>query len=218
MGLQVFQPWSEFVLKKDLPEDLLKNLVELTDIISQDPQKKSYNHTLAGEIENEWQIDCSLLSTIKFESYLFDIISEYIQLVRIQSRPNGTHLECSDEQFLKTNNFTEWELRASWFNEQKDNEYNPIHNHTGILSGVLYLKIPEYLAPRKSEITDGTITFVGDTGPNNNWFTVPQFSILPKEGDIFIFPSTLRHLVYPFRTKDGQGIRRSMSFNIHLPS
>jgi hypothetical protein len=37
---------------------------------------------------------------------------------------------------------------------------------------------------------------------------------LPKVGDIFLFPSTLRHQVYPFRTENEQGIRRSMSFNI----
>ena len=32
----------------------LKTQIELTDIINQDPQKVSFNYTLAGEIENEW--------------------------------------------------------------------------------------------------------------------------------------------------------------------
>ncbi|SVE04650.1 uncharacterized protein METZ01_LOCUS457504, partial [marine metagenome] len=44
--------------------------------------------------------------------------------------------------------------------------------------------------------------------------TLPQFSVLPNVGDIFLFPSTLRHQVYPFRTAHGKGIRRSLSFNL----
>jgi len=217
MKLSVFQPWSEFVMKGVLSEELISKLIELTDIISQDSQKVSYNNALAGEIENEWGIDVSLLTNVKFQPFLFELIKEYIRLVKIQRTPKGTHLECSFEAFTKNESFFEennWSIETAWFNNQKDNEYNPCHNHDGILSGVLYLKIPEYLPPRKQQYTDGAITFIGNTSPNDGLFTSPQFSVLPKVGDIFLFPSTLRHQVYPFRTENEQGIRRSMSFNI----
>ena len=107
------------------------------------------------------------------------------------------------------------EIRSAWFNDMKNNEYSPMHKHTGILSGVLYLKIPEYSPSRKNKGTDGAITFIGNTSPNDGLFTNPQFSVSPKVGDIFIFPSTLRHQVYPFRTENGKGIRRTMSFNVN---
>jgi len=32
-------------------------------------------------------------------------------------------------------------------------------------------------------------------------------------GDFFIFPASQQHFVYPFRTPDGKGERRSVSFN-----
>ena len=217
MKLSVFQPWSEFVLRGVLPEELTSKLIELTDIISQDVEKVSKNNHLAGEIKDEWQIDVPLLKSVGFQPFLVKLIKEYIRLVKIQSRPNNTHLECSDEYFLESNSFFEekqWTIDAAWFNVQRDNEYNPTHAHNGILSGVLYLKIPEYLPPRKNKDTDGTITFVGNTSPNDGLFTNPQFSVSPKVGDIFIFPSTLRHQVYPFRTENGQEIRKSLSFNI----
>ena len=41
--------------------------------------------------------------------------------------------------------------------------------------------------------------------------------LFPKVGDLFLFSASLKHLVYPFRTADGKGIRRSMSFNIGYP-
>ena len=44
MKLSVFQPWSEFVLRGVLPEELTSKLIELTDIISQDVEKVSKNH------------------------------------------------------------------------------------------------------------------------------------------------------------------------------
>ena len=217
MEFSIFQPWNEFVLRGVLPKDLFTDLIELTDIISQDIQKESSNSSLAGEIKNEWVIDNSLLVNIRFMPFLFELLEEYIKIVKIQSTPKDTHLESTDEYPLQINNYEQWRLESAWFNDQIDNEYNPSHNHSGVISGVLYLKIPEYLSPRKNKHTDGAITFLGNSGPNDGLFTVPQFSILPKERDIFIFPSSLRHEVYPFRTENGQGIRRSLSFNIHLP-
>ena len=42
----------------------------------------------------------------------------------------------------------------------------------------------------------------------------PTALITPKVGDLYIFPYNLHHTVYPFK---GQGIRRSLSFNVDTP-
>jgi len=217
MKLSIFQPWSEFVMGGTLPEEITSKLIELTDIITQDAQKVSFNSELAGEIKDEWGIDIPLLINVGFQPFLFELIKEYIRLVKIQGTPKNTNLECSDEIFFNNQSFykeNNWKIKVAWFNDQRDNEYSPIHGHDGILSGVLYLKIPEYLPSRKTKDNDGAISFIGNTTSNDLLFTVPQFSVTPKRGDIFIFPSKLRHQVYPFRTENEQGIRRSMSFNV----
>ena len=84
-----------------------------------------------------------------------------------------------------------------------------------MLSGVIFLRVPEYLPSRKNYYQDGSLNFTSTQTPNDGLFTIPQFSVLPKVGDIFLFPSTLRHQVYPFRTENGKGIRRTMSFNVN---
>ena len=218
MKLTVFQPWSEFVMKTVLPIELLSNLIELTDLISKDFEKKTLNDSLAGEIDEEWIIDPPLLKNIKFTSFLFDMIREYLRLIKIQSRPKDTHLDCSIELFEETHPFFKeknWVIKSAWFNNQRDNEYNPCHNHSGMLSGVIFLRVPEYLPSRKNYYQDGSLNFTSTQTPNDGLFTIPQFSVLPKVGDIFLFPSTLRHQVYPFRTENGKGIRRTMSFNVN---
>ena len=89
-----------------------------------------------------------------------------------------------------------------------------MHIHTECqISTVMYLKIPEFLPSRKkSREDDGNITFVNSTS-NDTGLVTPQFSYRPEVGDLFIFPAQQSHFVYPFRTADGKGERRSVSFN-----
>ena len=105
-----------------------------------------------------------------------------------------------------------------WVNSQKDNEYFTLHNHNNCaLSSVMYLKIPEYLPSRRTYWKDpnynddGAIVFSSNSS-NTKW-SKPYLQIQPQLGDFFLFPAEQLHQVYPFRTPDGKGERRSVSFN-----
>ena len=210
--LNVYQPWSVPLLHTTLPDTLLKDLIQLTDLIENDENKEIVGDRLAGEIEEEYIIDSSLLTNIKFRDYALELSKKYFSAT-------AQNFQIVDDRFPTTlstlkdalNNI---DIVSSWFNNQRDNEYNPLHDHTGTLSGVLYLKIPEYLPPRKNEHTDGSIVFFGNEMPAAGLITNSTLAIAPKVGDIFLFASSLKHQVYPFRTSDGKGIRRSMSFNL----
>ena len=206
--LNVYQPWSAPVLHTTLPDKVTQELIQLTDIITKDKKyRESGNEKLAGEIEEEWAVDPILLTNISFKNCVEQLCWEYLKVL-VSQHPKRRSFR------LLSDGIENIEILSSWFNNQKDNEYNPVHFHSGIFSGVLYLKIPEYLPARKNEYLDGSICFVGNTSSSDDLFTTSLFSILPKVGDIFLFSSSLRHQVYPFRTKDGKGIRRSMSFNL----
>jgi uncharacterized protein (TIGR02466 family) len=110
-------------------------------------------------------------------------------------------------------------MMSMWIISQKDNEYNPAHIHTDCaMSSVMYLKVPEMLPSRKSERDDdGCIVFIGSAAPENR-FTRQQLKVKPVPGDFFMFPAHQIHAVYPFRTKDGKGERRSVSYNADFMS
>ena len=48
------------------------------------------------------------------------------------------------------------------------------------------------------------------------WGNVGSLKISPEVGDIYLFPSSMYHTVYPFRTKTGKEERRSVSFNVFV--
>ena len=209
---KAYQPWSTPVLHTTLPDILLDELIKLTDLITEDKERKSYNEYLAGEIEEEWKIDNVLLTNISFKSYIIQLCWKYFNIISSQFYIKNNQVIPQELTFMKLT-IENIQIIDAWFNNQKDNEYNPIHNHDGYFSGVLYLKIPEYMPSRKNEDSDGTISFFAPAGGNSR-MTNSIVKISPKVGDIFLFPSTLTHQVYPFRTTDGKGIRRSLSYNL----
>ena len=213
-NIRVYQPWSAPLLHFNLSVDKIKDLLEITDLALEDENKKSYNDKLAGEIENEWEIpDYENLATA---IDLPNISLTYFKVFASQNyeETEGDNTNVFQNVAVFAQNLEKSGLNSAWFNDQRDNEYNPIHNHTGILSGVLYLKIPEYLPSRKTKDTDGAISFMGNESKTDGTMTNSTLTISPEKGDLFLFPSSLKHQVYPFRTTDGTGIRRSLSFNM----
>jgi hypothetical protein len=139
--------------------------------------------------------------------FFLDVCRNYVIQAFFQSRP------FDKEKILKE----KWipKLTSMWMVSQKDHEYNPVHTHTGCdISAVMYLKIPEYLPSRKSHRSDdGAICFVNNSATNVECWASPSLTLHPAVGDFYIFPASQQHLVYPFRTADGKGERRSVSFN-----
>ena len=61
---------------------------------------------------------------------------------------------------------------------------------------------------------DGQIVFTG-MGGADSFSTTTHYNIPPRQGWLYLFPSTLTHQVYPFK---GAGERRGISFNIDVIS
>jgi hypothetical protein len=214
--IQTYQPWSTPLLHTKLPPEILNNLIQLTDEIAEDDNRESYNEQLAGEIENEWKIEPNRLNDIGFTDYAIQLSWEYFN--KVVSNYHIINDEIPQSLVVFKNALDNIEIFSSWFNDQREHEYNPMHNHTGILSGVLYLKIPEYLPSRKTKDTDGSISFIQNETASEGMISNSTISFSPKVGDIFLFSAALKHQVYPFRCRyakrNNKEIRRSLSFNL----
>ena len=213
-NIRIYQPWSAPLLHFKLSEEQIEDLLEITDLALEDENKKSYNDKLAGEIDSEWEIpDYEDLAEVLNISNLGE---KYFQALAAQNHIeiDGENTTMSQHLAVFAQNLEKAVVTSAWFNDQKDNEYNPAHDHTGVLSGVLYLKIPEYLPSRKHENADGSIVFISNELKTDGVMTNSTLLLSPEVGDLFLFSSSLKHQVYPFRTADGGGIRRSLSFNL----
>jgi uncharacterized protein (TIGR02466 family) len=147
---------------------------------------KDYRKNLAGHIKEEYHIN-------KIE--LTDLLKPYF----------NNYLQC----------FTHWyqseiksiEITSSWVNFMKAGEFNPPHVHTDCnFSCVIYLDIPkeliqenkEYIGTGREEGGPGAISFRGSFA--NIQYNISNVHCFPEKGDFFIFPATLEHFVYPFKS------------------
>lgn len=97
-------------------------------------------------------------------------------------------------------------LENLWINRMKKGEYNPEHNHSGDISFVYYLDVPEQIHQEQNSgmsVPHGAIyfTYGKDVGgyPMNH-FLDPIFDYvhIPKQNELLIFPSYLYHTVQQF--------------------
>ena len=104
-------------------------------------------------------------------------------------------------------------MTALWINYQKQNDFNPPHDHDGKLSFVIYLQIPDELkkenaAYKGKSCGPGGIQFVYGDGPRD---CVTYQSFMPEENDMYIFPAWLKHWVAPYKS---DCVRISVSGNV----
>ena len=101
------------------------------------------------------------------------------------------------------------QLNQLWVNFQKKHEFNPVHNHSGLFSFIIFVQIPYDLEREKKE-GPGSLS-------NSNFTSCLQFhptTMLGRqseetihvdksyEGGIYFFNAELMHCVYPFFTSD----------------
>ena len=158
-------------------------------------KKNDYSSKLASQIKNELKLPNSFIKK-NLSKELIKSIKKYLERSGI-------------------NNIKEIKIINLWVVKQFKNEYNPIHYHSGQLSGVGYLKVPKNmnqnnLVRNKKIKTNGTIDFING---QKNFLSKSIYNLNPKLGDLIIFPNYLMHTAYPFNV---EGERRSFSFNAKI--
>ena len=194
--MKVIRPFGPSIAKVTIPEDLIKELNDYLDqIVLSDEKIKLQNHgnQLAGNVSQEFKLEKNFINSSGLENFLNQNAKDWIK-------------QTVNKEINK------FDIIESWIVRQFENEYNPLHSHSGHISGVGYLKVPnnfgETVQKNKHENFNGHLQLVHGT----KMFLSPVLlSIEPKVGDFYFFPNYLMHTVYPFKNKSDE--RRSVSFN-----
>ena len=121
------------------------------------------------------------------------------------------------KHYLTFNKIKDYDLHLNsvWINDMKQNEYNPVHIHRGMLftglSSVMILKMPstfgkEYSAEGVPQ--NGKLQILGAA---NGQFAKIDYQPPMNLRDFYIFPYDMRHGVYPFNGTDET--RRTLAAN-----
>tara|TARA_R100001244_G_scaffold58443_1_gene49390 strand:+ start:390 stop:977 length:588 start_codon:yes stop_codon:yes gene_type:complete len=175
---------------KKIPDNIFNSL----KLVIEDKSVEN-NANLAGNIEEAFKIDKYIPL---LEKYLLEDIGEDPTLIDYMN----TDFKCNTENRSLA-------LTDLWVNFQKKHEFNPIHNHEGVFSFIIFIKVPflkeeqmQILPGRKSNREcAGHVEFLS-TGFLGNIDTIKYAVDKTWEQKMLIFPAKLSHCVYPFYGTD----------------
>jgi len=180
-------------------EELQPIKKEIEEIKNNFESAITYNHNLAGNIKKEFAFkNLGCLATT-----VFPYIKENSYL---KSKINGD---------------VSIRLSGAWVNFQEKYEFNPPHDHDGDLSFVIWISIPY----------DINVELSNSPSSKSNHPVAGHFSFLytnslgeisehlipadrTMENTLLIFPSRLKHSVYPFYTSNDYRISVSGNFEL----
>ena len=193
-----------------LPDDAISYLWDCV----RDAEKDNIDHRggLAGNISRSLTMkdpDNVMINEVFANLFNSDLKDLFIQ--KIDKTLNQVYTR--DQTFGKPASSVLGEL---WVNFQKKYEFNPLHDHSGMFSFVIWMKIPynyenekevPWVKGSNGETAVGNFVLMDGSMTNHVFFMNKDM-----EGHCVLFPSNFFHMVYPFYTSDEE--RVSISGNI----
>ena len=176
-------------IETQLPKTAMMRLENYIDAAKKDPI--NHNGQLAGNISK------SLLIEDK-DGWFFQTI--VLQLIHQLTNHFPEYPATMD---ILTEN-APYCLDTFWVNFQKQHDFNPLHNHVGIYSFVIFVKIPTdwkeqhtlpfSAASHTPKASDFDFHWAQDGIVRKHTYLLDKTS----EGTMLFFPAKLMHIVYPF--------------------
>ena len=219
MKTEFYEPFSPIIMETKVPTKFVNIMNTIGDsVLSDDEKSVKWDHSsnLVGKVHKEVRIPAPKNEDKEF---LFRTMKQgcvdYLKHMIKKGRARNWDLIVKNQK-IKTPTVKNIHLRDSWIVSQYAGDYNPHHFHSDSCSAVIYLKVPEGMEEEwKEDFTDhypcnGLIEF---TYAEVQDMKSEAIKFKPEVGTFSVFPSYLRHFVYPFRCN---GERRSMSFNADM--
>ena len=216
MTQKFHEPFSPTILETTAPDrfvDIVNDVAD--DVLSSEEKSKQWDwsHKLVGKVNKEILIP---VTDPDDRSFLFKTMKQgcldyLLHMIKMNRNNPWTRMETGTKPTIDNIHLTH-----SWVVSQYAGDFNPFHHHNGDFSAGVYLKVPEGMNDEWEEDfqdhypAKGLIEFgFGESQP----FRADNVKFKPVVGKFLVFPSWLKHLVYPFSV---EGERRMMSFNANI--
>ena len=126
VNAEIITPFGPSIFKVKIPKQIIDDLNQYVDnTVADETKANKLNHgnQLIGDVTQEFKLEEEFMKQVGWLGFLGNCTSNWIQNVTGK----------------KIKNFA---LIDSWIVRQFENEYNPIHYHTGHISGSGFLKLP----------------------------------------------------------------------------
>lgn len=193
------------IMQANLPEPVMTYLWQLIDVAKANP--KDLKGGLAGNISTSFELHD--------EQNIFETFCVPSLLSLDEKVGRGWHPLNSGHKY-------NYKLTNLWVNYQRQTEFNPVHDHGGSYSFVVWMKIPtsnkeqrELPIAKESLNGDSISNFAflyNDVIGNIRSLSIP----MEKEtaGSMVIFPSRMKHQVYPFYECDEERVSVAGNFGV----
>ena len=193
-------------IEGQLPEDTVDSLWKLIEESKKQPE--DMKSELAGNISSSIRLDAK---SPLLEDFVTNVIGSFIQQNINSFGPPWRVTMEKGQGFI---------LESLWANFQKKHEFNPPHDHAGVYSFVIWMQIPTSYAEQKklpicvnsnadNHISNFTFAYTNTLGRISTFAYNMEKEV---EGYMVMFPSELKHEVFPFYENDGERI--SISGNV----
>ena len=199
-------------MEATLPQNVISRLQEYIETAKKNPSIAS--GSLAGNISNSLFLKDE--DNWFFKTILVPLINEFTKYYPYNA---GRYIVEKKKQQAGIENNTPYCLNSLWVNFQKQHEFNPVHDHTGIFSFVIWMKIPtdfreQHKLPNIAnsvlpQASDFKFTYLDMFGSVSEYHYKMHKE---SEGRMLFFPAQLKHSVNPFYNCDEERI--SISGNI----
>lgn len=178
-------------------------------------RKKETYKSLAGNLYGSHELDNAEDKKNFYEKIINPLVMTWINEYGNEIFYDQLRGFCTKEQKMQPF-LNDW-----WVNFQHEGDFNPIHDHGGLFSFVIWMQIPtdwkqQKQLPRCIDSTCETVSnfqflYVSPMGKilNHTYFMSPEM-----EGTMLFFPASLKHTVYPFY--DCKKERISISGNVSV--
>ncbi len=203
-GDKILFPFGPPLFQTEVDPNFTKELLEEGRKL--DFKKDGWSHKLAGNLKYGKSYHYKQDYVLKAEPYLKTYAERFFNGI-INQNNGSPHLVNSllAKQIIKEGSDESHRIQGKlrlgslWINFSQKHDYNPSHYHAGVLSFVIFVKVPpEIFTDNAISNTKQAGKIIFSYGDNISEIHGSDYVVEPYENLMFIFPAKLKHFVPPY--------------------